>query len=632
MKDKVYKYLEDYINGCVDPGTAVLITGPWGCGKTRFIKDYFKVTRELRTPNESTDGDKKSPKFQKALTASFFGAHSQMELLSQFAMQRHPKLKSPLARLAGSVVGFSARVADGIFTSGHALSGDEAHGLIEWLSSMEDHVLVFDDLERSSMPLIERLATINRYVEGMGLKVIVIANEDEFGEDPDYARWKEKVIGKTLRVQADPGDVLLELTGTLSDTALKQCLQDNVDVLSNVLNQLDDTNYRSVRSLVFDVQRLVTSAPDLRRSGEALLSILTFSLAVGSLLRAGVIEHDEVNLAEATSTMDAEPGTQSRDGKLIEFHRRFRAVGAMEPIISPEMMARLWRDGEIDDHYLEQITSTHHLIVGDDAQPAWRWLLEPGKLSVTRYQEQKRKLLKSVNEGDISDPSVLLRVVEIHIRLMELGDHLLPEDTDLVAWVRAYLQSHDLGANEPGKMRYSAAFDAGYGYQLRDDVFQASADAIREHLTQKDEHAIRSTVNKWIADITRGDFGPLAFSGDEVPGARPWLHLVNTQTFATALLVEGCVQSRVVAAFEGRYVSDVEGQLEVEWPWLDELKLAIDAAVSALENPHQSIARREFEASFSYIDKQLAESKRRLQRGRDFMARILDPESPQPQE
>lgn len=631
MKDKVYDYLENYINGVVDPGTAVLITGPWGCGKTRFVKDYFKVARRLRTPGEAPDDDK-PPKFQKALTASFFGAQSQMDLLSQFAVQRHPKLNSPLARLAGSAVNLGARVADGIFSGGEALKGKEAHGLIEWLSSMEDHVLVFDDLERSSLPLIERLATINRYVESMDLKVIVIANEDELAEDEDYSRWKEKVIGKTLRVHADPGDVLVEVAGSITDAALKQCILANVDVLSNVLKQLEDINYRSVRSLVFDVQRLVKAAPDLRRSGEAMLSILTFSLAVGSLLRAGVIEYDEVDLAEATSAMNADPGNNSREGKLIEFHRRFRAAGAMDPIVSPQMMARLWRDGEIDDHYLKQITSTHHLIVGDDAQPAWRWLLEPGKLSVTGYQEQKRKLLSSVNEGNILDPGVLLRVVDIHIRLMALGDHLLPEDTDVVAWVKDYLQRHDVGANEPGKMEFSAALDAGYGYQSGDDAFQASADAIREYLTQKDERAIRKTVNTWIAGITRGDFSPLAFSDDEVPGTRPWLHLVNTQTFIMALLVEGCVQNRVLAAFEGRYVADGEGKLEVEWPWLEELKLAIDAAVSGLADPHQSIARREFEASFLYIDKQVVESKRRLQRGRDFIARILDRESPQPQE
>ncbi len=631
MKDKVYSYLEDYINGCVDPGTAVLITGPWGCGKTRFVNDYFKFTRKLRKPDEEPDDDKEA-KYQKALTASFFGAQSQMELLSQFAVQRHPKLNSRLARIAGGALNIGARVADGMFSGGEALNGKEATGIIEWLSSMEDHVLVFDDLERSSMPLIERLATINRYVEGMGLKVIVIANEDELDEDQDYARWKEKVIGKTLRVHADPGNVLRELAGALSDTALKQCVLDNVDVLSNVLKQLDDINYRSVRSLVFDVQRLVISAPNLRSSSEAMLSILTFSLAVGSLLRAGVILHDEVDLAKATSTLDAASGVQSRDGKLIEFHRRFRAAGAMDPIISPEMMARLWRDGEIDDHYLEQLTSTHHFIVGDDAQPAWRWLLEPGKISVTRYQEQKRKLLKSVNEGKIVDPGVLLRVVDIHIRLMDLGDHLLPEETDLVAWVKNYLQSHDVGANEPGKVDFSEALNASYGYQPRDDVFQASADAIREYLTKKEDHALRRTVNRWIADITQGDLSSLAFSSDEVPGKRPWLHLVNTQTFTLALLSQGCVQDRVVAAFEGRYAADAEGTLEVEWAWLDELKLAIEAVVNALQNPHQNIARKEFSASFAYIDKQLVDSKQRLQRGRDFLARISGEASPQAQE
>src|SRR5204863_288679 len=99
----------------------------------------------------------------------------------------------------------------GKFTGGSLLSGNEGSGLLKWLGEPGSHVLVFDDFERSSMPLAERLAVVNRYVEGVGLKVIVIANESELGEDPVYQRWKEKVIGKTLRVGAEAEQVLREV-------------------------------------------------------------------------------------------------------------------------------------------------------------------------------------------------------------------------------------------------------------------------------------------------------------------------------------------------------------------------------------------------------------------------------------
>ncbi|KRG76453.1 hypothetical protein ABB28_03160 [Stenotrophomonas chelatiphaga] len=617
MKDRIHSYLADYINGEVDPGTAVLITGPWGCGKTRFIQDYFGVDSKAN----ATDERSRSSKDPKALFASFFGSQTEMDLLSQFAAQLHPKLTSRPAQAVGAMLMTALRFADDKFAGGAVLGDSDGSGLLKWLASPDGHVLVFDDLERSSMSLIERLATINRYVDVMGLKVIVIANEDELGED-DYLRWKEKVIGKTLRVDADPGSVLKELANQLTDAALKRCVLDNLDSLSGVLKQLDTINYRSVRSLIFDVQRLVSAAPALRGSDEAMLSILNFSLAVGSLLRADLIDESQVDLAAITNKTTVQSGKATSEF-LAEMHRRFRAVGAVQPIVSPTMMARLWCDGEIDERYLDQVTSTHRWIVGDAAQPAWLWLREPGQLTVTRYQEQKKRLLQEIDSGKVLEAGVLLHVIDIHLQLTAMDDGVLPKGTNVGLWVSHYLDHHDVGGPELGQEEFSAHQHGGYRYRSADDEFKEAAEQIRDHLGNRQANSLRGKAVEWVEDIRNGDLGTLAFEEENLPGRRAWLHLVDAGAFARILLIDGTVTRSVADALESRYAGDGEGKLEPEWTWLGQLKVAIDAEAALLPYPHRQIVSEYCSKTFAYIETQVEYGKHYLRRFREFEAKLL---------
>lgn len=617
MKDRIHSYLADYIKGEVDPGTAVLITGPWGCGKTRFIQDYFGIEPKAGATNKGS----RNIKGPRALIASFFGAQTEMDLLSQFAAQLHPNLTSRPAQAVGAMLMTALRFADDKFAGGVVFGDSDGRGLLKWLASPDGNVLVFDDLERSSMPLIERLATINRYVD-VGLKVIVIANEDELGDD-DYSRWKEKVIGKTLRVDADPGSVLKELAGQLTDVALKQCVRDNQDSLSGVLKQLDTINYRSVRSLIFDVQRLVSAAPALRSSNEAMLSILNFSLAVGSLVRGDLIDQSQVDLAAITNRTTAQSGKATAEF-LAEMHRRFRIVRAVQPIFSPTMMARLWCDGEIDERYLEQVTSTHHWIVGDAAQPAWLWLRQPELLTVTRYQEQKKNLLKNIDSGNILEAGVLLHVIDIHLELTAMGDGLLPDGTDVVAWVKDYLENHDVGGPDLGHEEFSVRSHGGYLYRSASVVFEQAAERVRDYLDNRQADLLRGKVDEWVADIVNGNLGTLVFKAENLPGTRPWLHLVDAGAFAQILLTDGCIRRSVVDALESRYAGDGEGELEPEWTWLDQLKEVIDAESLRLPLPQRNIVSGHFSKTFAYIGTQVEYGKQKLQRARDFAARLLD--------
>jgi len=64
----------------------------------------------------------------------------------------------------------------------------------EDLLNTKDYILIFDDLERCSINIINLLGYINFFVEHQSYKVILIANEEELEKTEKYALIKEKLL------------------------------------------------------------------------------------------------------------------------------------------------------------------------------------------------------------------------------------------------------------------------------------------------------------------------------------------------------------------------------------------------------------------------------------------------------
>ena len=66
------------------------------------------------------------------------------------------------------------------------------------------------------MPINTSLGYINEFVEHEGRKVIIVTNEQEIKDKEEYARRREKLIGKTFEVQSVLDEALvsfIELDG-----------------------------------------------------------------------------------------------------------------------------------------------------------------------------------------------------------------------------------------------------------------------------------------------------------------------------------------------------------------------------------------------------------------------------------
>lgn len=199
--------LKYYINDR-NPVGAIMLTGKWGCGKSYLIE------HNLREEVQSS---------HILLRISLFGIASVEEIketvkkewISQYILQT--SIESETAERATKVVKVVKKISDGIKGNlptpfDTIVDGVLSVNVLDFMSVKPDMygkrvVLVFDDLERSSISTNEFLGCINEYCENQHFHTIVVANEERIkGEDESgisYLEIKEKIIQRTVKYQPD---------------------------------------------------------------------------------------------------------------------------------------------------------------------------------------------------------------------------------------------------------------------------------------------------------------------------------------------------------------------------------------------------------------------------------------------
>lgn len=70
-------------------------------------------------------------------------------------------------------------------------------------------VIIFDDFERCTIKLDFLLGIINEYSENIGMKVIIVANDDKINDPIKFKEYKEKVVYKAIKLEQNINYVLM---------------------------------------------------------------------------------------------------------------------------------------------------------------------------------------------------------------------------------------------------------------------------------------------------------------------------------------------------------------------------------------------------------------------------------------
>lgn len=216
------QFITEYLNAYLamkEIDFAVMISGPWGCGKTHFINQFLSDRRKLLA----------SPDQNLFWYVSLHGVANCAEIDLRLYEAAHPVVGNANVQLVGHLV--RGLVEAGLEIGCQVNAGsvgkvfDASKRLYNKLVKLYDgknkpSLIVFDDFERSRLDKTVLLGYICDLLQAQ-VPIVILGAENEIessqGKDGKtidlYSRIKEKVIGKTFYLQNELMDLFRSLVG-----------------------------------------------------------------------------------------------------------------------------------------------------------------------------------------------------------------------------------------------------------------------------------------------------------------------------------------------------------------------------------------------------------------------------------
>lgn len=587
------EFLDYYLGLEGDPEFAVLLEGPWGSGKSHFVEAYF---RERLTEARKSNPDAEDP----LIHVTLFGMRELSDITTQMFEKAHPVLGGKAVKLINTL---GSKVVGMV---GLKLDPKENATLIEsMVLNIKDRILVFDDLERSPLPLVEVMGFINRFVEHDKLKVIVVASEDDIpkGQKEEYKARKEKLVGKSIKVGSDPGEVLGVFTKRLKAAEVLKAISDNRDRLLATFSASGRPNFRSLRAVLLDYERLVTLADSrLRANDDAMGQLLLNMVALGVEFRSNALDDKALRNLQTDIGLrlwlgsSAKPDTENQT-RASDLRRRYEHVAFDDPIVRPDHLADLFTSGTVDIAAVNEHIGRHPTVVGHAEVPAWRFMWSWYDHPESDYRKARARFADDLALRKITHPGQILHAAGSSMRLQKYGDDLLGGKTVLDYFTEYFADLEKTGTLEPAPdlFGHTAGSYAGLVYNeadtpefaaIRNLVKDAAARALDRSM-QADAPALLQRLQKDPEDgqmlhewgLDNGNYGGVAI-----------LHNIEVADFADLVLIDGKPNDRLMAALNERHNRGYGTALDPELPWLEQLREELMTRSAVLSPPYRAFA------------------------------------------
>ena len=493
--EHIHEFLEYYCDLPQSPEYAVMIKGEWGSGKTWFIRDYLKS----KYPSNGERFEKKPYMY-----ISLYGIRSFSEIGDEMFSQAHPLLSSKGARIAGKVLKSIAKSAlkfeikDEKATSGSAEVNVDLNELIGNLSTNTNMILVFDDIERCSIPINELLGYINQFVEHDGIKAILVANENEiFVQDSRndsagqteneenkivYRRIKEKLIGRTLEVKSQYENAFTYFVSQLPTPDVMTVVSMNKDIVQQIYKDSKFENLRLLRNALWDFDRLYLKLEiDIKRKDKLITELLAIFLAYSFEIGKGVLEPENIEqfskawLADIGNAVRNNATSVEEDDPLEKYsliRKKYIGIDLRESLLTPELWVTIFTTGGIPEQQLNESLKYSKYFL-DENQPNWIKLWHGIDLSDDDFMPVLNAVKKEWGEHKFTLLEEVLQVVGLFIYFTNKGinnqslENILDESKKYIDWMfDNKLINIDL--NSPNKILYDDDQYEGKGYSAND--------------------------------------------------------------------------------------------------------------------------------------------------------------------
>ncbi|MEL4861056.1 P-loop NTPase fold protein [Pseudoflavonifractor phocaeensis] len=177
-----------YYSREIEPVGALLLTGEWGCGKTHLIENEFKdaISDEAIVLRISLFSVSSPDEIHSAVKSAWMEAYCKIKGVESITSKicSGKKIVSKLDFLPQWAKGIASTDVSIFLPIGNTLDNKKV-------------ILVFDDLERCRMNIVDVLGVINEYCENQKYHTIIVANQEKL-----YP--KEEAIKIAVDMQSSP--------------------------------------------------------------------------------------------------------------------------------------------------------------------------------------------------------------------------------------------------------------------------------------------------------------------------------------------------------------------------------------------------------------------------------------------
>lgn len=267
---EIKQIIKDYLSS-KNTDYSIMITGKWGTGKTYFLKKYLKP--ELNN---------------KILYITLNGISELNEIDKLIVLGLYPIFESKGAKVAGGLASTALKFfkLDGL---------KDIVEVKDLQSNLSEKILCFDDIERSKIEIEQLLGYINKFVEHLSVKTLLICNERKINDSKTYKDIKEKLIGVTVEYMPDYRVVVDDIIDQYKkdDYEYFKFLSENKSLIYDIFKKSKTDNIRILKQSIIYYKKVFDTIS--KSAIEKVDDVLVFKFLLSTFfeLRSGVIEEDE---------------------------------------------------------------------------------------------------------------------------------------------------------------------------------------------------------------------------------------------------------------------------------------------------------------------------------------------------
>ncbi|MDN5076625.1 P-loop NTPase fold protein [Aliarcobacter butzleri] len=580
------KHISQFLNYYIElsnPQYAVFLKGKWGSGKTHFINEYKNELNKNK---------------QKYIYVSLYGVTSYDEIETKFLEAIYPRLYNKKTIFAGKIAKQLLKATLKIDWDADGKADGSVNIQIpnfkpEDLLNTRDYILIFDDLERCSINIINLLGYINFFVEHQSYKVILIANEEELEKTEKYTQIKEKLIGKTFEFISDANSAYDSFLGELeNENKIKENIleKEKVNILE-LFEKSQSNNLRALRQTLLDFERFYDKVLVNHQAKEELIKDILYWFFLFSFeIKQG--NNDILDLQkfseEYYSYISKQNSEKAIQTKYIYFNNKYKFKdNYFDVVISFNLWKEVLLNSNIkkEDINLELRNSKYYF---DESTPSWKKLSSYYNLEDKEFEELLEDVYKEFCKNNYKEYKQFKLITSMLLFFQEnsLLDVELEKLTDLTKknfqhlFDKGIFNFKDIYSNNDRLFTDKHYYNIGY---FEGENFNIISDFINNFLKEKELETLKDDTKLIIEYIEKKD-GKSIFNLLEGYNNiykfdyknRPILEYIEVDDLFNALLkTNGTTMYYLGGTIKDRYILG-KNELLCEKKFLEELLNKID--------------------------------------------------------